>query len=276
MGSFTKWNEEPFETYGLKGYRKFLHKLSCLLPNGFLTFKLALVLRKLTLQNKLEIVDAESIENLFVRLYPLDNIGDRLALFMPWYFERLEFKIVRRLLKEGQTFLDIGANTGYYSLLASKFVGEDGRVLAFEPNPTMFQRLKYNLMINKSANVLAFNVGLADKTDEFTLHLNPNNLGSATIMHDFHAGSDYRISISCRPLLEILVENNLEKIDFMKIDVEGAEPLILNTFFETADKLLWPTYILTETTEGIPFEALGYLMIEKTKNNTLFKLGGPA
>lgn len=271
--SFDKWTDEPYGTYELSGYRRFLHSISMKLSNASLWFKIALVLRKLTLQKKLEIVDAAPLYDLKVRLFPLDNIGDRLALFMPWYFEWEEFKLMEELFEEGQTFLDIGANTGYYSMLASKIAGESGKVLAVEPNPIMYNRFCFNLELNPDTdNIATFEVGLADKVGEFTLALDPGNLGGATIMREYEEFGGHSVKVQCRPLTDLLAEQKIEKLDFMKIDVEGAEPVILNPFFQNAPRSLWPTMILIETTNGIPFEEFGYRQVRKTKNNTVYQL----
>lgn len=268
--SFNKWTDKPYGTHALKGYRKFLHTISINLNNSKFWFKIALVLRKLTLQNRLEVVDAAPSRGLRVRLYPLDNIGDRLALFMPWYFEWAEFEVMEELFNEGGTFLDVGANTGYYSLVASKLAGKKGKVIAVEPNPIMYNRFLFNLGANEGTeNVYPFDIGLADKVGEFSLSLDPGNLGGATIMREY---GEHSVKVKCRPLTDLLQEQKIERIDFMKIDVEGAEPIILNPFFEKAEKSLWPEFILIETTNGIPFEKNGYKQIRKTKNNTVYQL----
>ena len=267
-----KFTDEPFGRYVLRGYRKFLHSLSLALSNSFLSFKIALVLRKLTLQNKLEIVDAAPLRNIDVRLYPLDNTGDRLVLFMPWFFEWEEFKLIDELMPEGGTFVDVGANTGYYSFIASKKVGAKGRVISLEPNPVMYNRLMYNLSLNEGLeNISTYQQGLSDKKGSFRLGLEPGgNLGGASIVQ---ANDVYFVEVDCVPMLDFLKGiKGLKGVDFLKIDVEGAEPMILNPFFKDAPKSLWPKLILIETTSDIPFEQFGYERIRKTKNNTLFRL----
>ncbi len=267
-----KFTNELFGTYALRGYRRLLYDISQELSNTFVSFKLALVLRKLTLQNKLETVDASPLENIKVRLYPLDNTGDRLVLFMPWFFEWEEFGLINKLMPEGGTFVDVGANTGYYSFIASRKAGKNGKVIALEPNPVMFKRLTYNLSLNDDmGNILKFQQGLSDKKGTFRLGLKPGgNLGGASIVQ---ANDVHFVEVDCEPMLDFIngIEN-LNCIDFLKIDVEGAEPMILNPFFENAPKELWPKLILIETTDGIPFERFGYQKIRKTKNNTVYKL----
>lgn len=268
--SFNKWSEKPYGTFALTGYRNAFQKICMGLKNNKFSFRIALVLRKLTLQNRLEIVDSAPLDGYKVRLFPLDNIGDRLALFMPWYFEWEEFSLMKEYFKSGGTFLDIGANTGYYSLVASRLAGQEGAVLAIEPNPIMYNRCLFNLGLNeKTENVKTFEIGLADKVGEFSLGIHPGNLGGASIMQEY---GEHTIKIKCVPLVDLLGEQNVKKLDFMKIDVEGAEPLILNHFFENAEKELLPKMILIETTSGIPFEKFGYKKIRKTKNNSLYEL----
>ncbi len=271
--SYLKSSDEPYGTFQLKGYKKFLHDLSSRLPNTKFAFRIALVLRKLVLQNKLEIVDAISIEGLKMRLFPLDNIGDRIALFMPWFFDHREIGSLKETLKKGDVFLDIGANTGFYSILASKLVGEEGKVISFEPNPIMFKRYTFNLACNDVSNVSTFDYGLADKEGSFKLNLDPGNLGGASIIHSYEQHGNQSVEVKCRTLVDVLDEQSIDHINFMKIDVEGAEPLVLNPFFENADKSLWPQIIQIETTEGIPLEDLGYKLQLKTKSNSVFRLG---
>jgi FkbM family methyltransferase len=267
-----KSKNEPYGQYALKGIKNSLQRLSASLPNTFLSFKIALVLRKITLQNRTEIVDVESVEGLKVRLFPMDNVGDRIALFMPWFFESEEFAFIKEVFKPGGTFLDIGANTGYYSLFASKVAGSNGKVVSFEPNPEMVDRCTFNIEANNLSNVDLHPIGLADKEGEFQLGVDPGNLGGATIIAGFEEHGYHSTTVKCRPLTTVLKEIGVKKIDFMKIDVEKAEPIVLNPFFETADNSLWPEYILIETVDDIPFEELGYELIKETKNNTIFKL----
>src|SRR5262249_887460 len=66
-------------------------------------------------------------------------------------------------LAPGDVFIDVGANIGYYSLLASKLVGEFGLVVAIEPSPTIFNTLKNNLALNKARNIRLVNMAVSDR-----------------------------------------------------------------------------------------------------------------
>lgn len=270
MRSFREARQDAFGKYKLGGYKKIFQRISSRLPKSTLAFKIALVLRKLALLNRVQVVDVKSLWGLKMRLYPLDNVGDRLVLFMPWYFDWEEFKILDHFLKKGDVFLDIGANTGYYSFLASSIIEDSGRVIALEPNPVMFARLEFNLKLNGfDEKIERINLGLADSSGIYDLSIDPKNLGRSSIIQSY---GKHSVSIQCITLLELINQLKLDRIDFLKIDVEMAESLILRPFFESAKKEVWPKMILIETTEGIPFAKLGYQQIRCTKNNTLFEL----
>lgn len=72
-------------------------------------------------------------------------------------------------LKPGDVFVDVGANIGYFSLLASKLVGPGGRVVAIEASPEVFDLLRRNLELNKAHNVRAVNVAISDREGSLQL-----------------------------------------------------------------------------------------------------------
>ncbi|MDQ3393033.1 MAG: hypothetical protein M3512_02780 [Bacteroidota bacterium] len=76
------FDHDPFGTYALKGYKKLFFDIAQTFDRSWLNFRLAMILRKLVLQNKLQIVDAE-ILGMKARFYPLQNLGDRFILFLP-------------------------------------------------------------------------------------------------------------------------------------------------------------------------------------------------
>lgn len=74
-------------------------------------------------------------------------------------------------LKKDDTFIDVGANNGYFSLLASTLVGKKGRVFAFEPNPRAINKLKKSIKLNKFKNIKAFNIALGSRNTIKKLYL---------------------------------------------------------------------------------------------------------
>jgi FkbM family methyltransferase len=139
-------------------------------------------------------------------------------------FERAEMRFVERMLKPGMTVLDIGAHHGFYTLLASKQVGPGGKVFAFEPSPRERKRLERHVRLNKCGNVQveATAVGgeggnlaffLVEGAEDYCNSLRPPAVKSATT----------KIVVAVTTLDNFLIRNGIPKVDFVKLDVEGAE-----------------------------------------------------
>jgi FkbM family methyltransferase len=140
-------------------------------------------------------------------------------------FEQDESTWVKGYLKRGMTFVDVGANVGYYSLMAASLVGTEGKVLAFEPSPYAFGRLATAIRKNSLAQVQVAQVGLSDVSGELQLYM-PKTSGNHTpsmIANDGGAP----INVPVRRLDDYLMAAKVDHVDLMKIDVEGFEPNVL-------------------------------------------------
>ncbi len=145
------------------------------------------------------------------------------------YDEKNEALLVKRLLKRGGVFYDIGANVGFYSLLASAIVGLEGRVVSFEPKISSFSKLKKNIEINGGVNIRAFNFALGSEEKEGALYsksLLPD--GCASLIAELQRG-DYAEKVHIRRLDAIMEEFKLPEPDFIKIDVEGYEVYVMES-----------------------------------------------
>lgn len=127
------------------------------------------------------------------------------------------------LIKPGMNILDIGANIGETSMAFSKLTGEKGRVFSFEPDPQTFARLVKHLELNGCTNVIPVNKGLGQKAGELFLEEGEHNSGGNRISPDQQHGK----KIAVTTLDHFVTESKLEKIDFIKIDVEGYEYNVL-------------------------------------------------
>ena len=256
--------------YKLRGMKKVLFELAQILPKNIISFKIALILRKITLRNKVKIIDQTQFD-LKLRLFPMDNLGDRFLLFLPKFFEYDEFQLMSQCLKEDSIFIDIGGNMGIYSLISAKYINKTGRILSFEPNPKMIERFRFNIKINEFDQLIELNeIGIADKEMTFSLALSKKNLGGASIVKNFGEGN---VMVKCRPLLDVLKENEITKIDLLKIDIEEAEPLALNPFFQNAPRALFPKIIFIESEDNIDLIKLGYKFIKRTRaQNSIYVL----
>src|SRR2546426_9903533 len=129
---------------------------------------------------------------------------------------------IRERLAPGDTFIDVGANIGYFSLLASRLVGESGSVVAIEASPKTFHALKDNLERNTARNVRAVNVAVSHSREVVALFRGPDsNVGETTLLEDL--GLEFECEVEAAPLSAILQPVESERARLIKIDVEGAE-----------------------------------------------------
>jgi FkbM family methyltransferase len=148
-----------------------------------------------------------------------ENIQRNIFLFG---YDREAQRFIRSKLRVGDTFLDVGANVGFYSLLAASIVGERGRVISIEPNPKTFLRLKETIEANAITNVLALNLALGRERDRRNLFIDPES-GNDTATMVTHDGRT-SVKVEVYPLDEIATAHQIDRIDYLKIDVDGFEP----------------------------------------------------
>lgn len=145
---------------------------------------------------------------------------DTLGLSVWGFYEPLETELVKKEVKKGDVVLDIGANIGYYTLIAAKLVGENGKVFAFEPDPTNFAILKKNVELNGYKNVVLVQKAVSNKTGKLKLYLSEDNLAD----HQIYDSHEDRQSIEIEATrLDDYFKNYNGKIDVIKMDIEGAE-----------------------------------------------------
>jgi FkbM family methyltransferase len=133
-------------------------------------------------------------------------------------------------LKLGDVFVDVGANMGYYTLLASQAVGNDGLVVAFEPSRSNFQTLLKNLQSNPSGNVMVLNLALSDQDSIAKLWGSPYfNTGVCSLRGpDFAASpSDFALTPTTRLSNIGSLKGLWPRVRLMKVDVEGLELAVL-------------------------------------------------
>jgi len=136
-------------------------------------------------------------------------------------YEKHEALMIERLVKNGDTVFDVGANMGYYSILLAKKYS-DVTVHCFEPIPTTFEICKQNINLNFLDNIVCNNFGLADKNGNFTFYFYPEGSGNASAVNV--SGRSKVEEISCKlKTLDDYIENLDLRVDFIKCDVEGGE-----------------------------------------------------
>lgn len=139
-------------------------------------------------------------------------------------FERAELRFVERLLRSGMTVLDIGAHHGLYTLLSSKCVGRKGQVIAFEASPRECRRLARHVRINGCNNVRVEPHAVGSESGSADLYVvngscNWGNSLRAPVVFE----STFKIPVQVWPVDDVLLELGIARVDFIKLDVEGAE-----------------------------------------------------
>ncbi len=151
-------------------------------------------------------------------------------LFTDGHYEPNEFYFLSTHLKPGMIFLDVGANDGLYALFASEYVGDTGRVFAFEPSSREYARLQDNIALNEKKNIEALRLALSCQNGVGVMHIaGYEHEGQNTLGSFIYEGVEQLHSeqIPLRRLDDILAEKQIDHVDFMKIDVEGAEYTVL-------------------------------------------------
>lgn len=143
-------------------------------------------------------------------------------------FETTECSFVESFLRPGMTVLDIGAHHGFYTLLASRKVGPQGRVLAVEASPREREKLDLHLRINRCNNVQIESRALGEAEGNAQLYLvNGGQNGCNSLRKPQVSDPTEAISVQVECLDNVLCDHRIEKVDFIKLDVEGAELSVL-------------------------------------------------
>ncbi|MFC5719621.1 FkbM family methyltransferase [Streptomyces gamaensis] len=164
-----------------------------------------------------------------------DLIQRYLYLFGVW--EPHLTRWLQRRLRPGDTFVDVGANVGYFSLLASQLVGEHGAVVAVEASPAFHRKLVEHARINGCCNIRAARVAVSDARRELTFVLaSHRNLGANSIV-PYDGSAESTFTAEARPLAEVLTPPEVVNARVLKIDVEGAEGSVVRGMVPLLDRL---------------------------------------
>lgn len=138
-------------------------------------------------------------------------------------FQSDETRLLERLTRPGMTFLDVGAYVGYFTILASGWVGPAGHVYAFEPNSLAYEYLVRNIEANDCRNALAINKAVADRATTTSLVRDPK--GPESFLTNTPADGDSVVETIT--LDSVFEAANWPAVDIMKINIEGSELLAL-------------------------------------------------
>lgn len=171
----------------------------------------------------------------------LNGIVDICAKILDWHFpekfawdwklemilgryEKETTELFKRIVKPGMVVVDAGAHIGYFTRLFARLVGPSGRVCAFEPDPDNFALLKQNTV--RYPRVQPFVIALSDKSQHIEFYRHPTKTGSHSLIPQVE--SMEKIVVLAESLDSFCHRVEVHHIDIIKIDVEGAEPQVLN------------------------------------------------
>lgn len=150
-------------------------------------------------------------------------------------WERGTTRLFEDILQKGMVVLDVGAHVGYFTLVAAKLVGEEGKVFAFEPEPYNFDLLVRNIKLNGYHSVIPTQKAIADKNGRATLFLDKTRFGH----HSLSRGnvidcSGNSVEVDVQTLDDFLKDFG-DRVDFAKIDVQGAESAVIQGMAKTIE-----------------------------------------
>ena len=258
-----------------------LIKLAQRCPHNWFGRQLALILRKIVCGFVKHPVDT-AVGAIRLRCSLHDNISERKFLFLPWLYDPEERRLIARQLPRDGVFVDIGANVGIYTLWACQYLSRRGLVVAVEPNPPVHDRLLFNLRINQTLHsdwptVRTLPIAIGDKEECLDLNQDSTNLGASSLVRS--STSAGKIQVHGKPLLSVFAECGVDRIDILKIDIEGAEDIALTPFLHAAGDRLLPRYLIIENSERLwrsdlvsVIKSRGYTVAFRTRMNTVYRL----
>jgi FkbM family methyltransferase len=190
-----------------------------------------------------------------------DLVQSRIYYFGAWEPNLTAY--IRGALRSGDVMVDVGANIGYYSVLASQLVGASGRVVSIEASPRVFALLSEHLALNGATNVRAVNAAVSDAEGKLAIYAGPpDNVGATSSRADWYGGATFEAEVPTAPLARLLEASELARVRLLKIDVEGAELPVLLNLLDNLDEFSPEMEIVVEVSPiglreaGTSFEAL--------------------
>jgi FkbM family methyltransferase len=170
-----------------------------------------------------------------MRLDPYDLVSRTILETGVW--EPQSLQSVADHLSQNATFIDVGAHIGYYSLRAANWIGQNGHVIAVEPNPQTLPKLRGNIAANDARAVTVWPVACSDRESTLELYAAPErNTGESSLSKENASQEGSAVtaySVRARPLDAIVKESKVDRVDVIKIDVEGAELQVLKGAAQT-------------------------------------------
>lgn len=278
--------QPPFGTYALPVPLEWLREKASLYPENRLGRWAVSVTRKLCLAIRAGPVDVEVYPTVFARVYPTTNRCEKRVFAGPQFFDLPEREFLAEALNEDAGdapfhFLDLGANVGMYSLWVvaeGRRLGRTVNVVAVEPDPVTGARLAANIAASSAQNhvsVVACGVGGQAGTARM-VEDGRNRGGNQIDIVDPNAAAGEVFQVVTIP--QICDANGFDRVDALKIDVEGHDHAALEGLFKSGRRELFPKWIQAEAGRGGGVSDLerlcrdnGYTLRARTKLNIIMQ-----
>ena len=145
-------------------------------------------------------------------------------------YEPQDTALLRELLAPGNVFVDVGANWGYFSLIAADIVGTEGRVVSIEADPRMYRTLSRNVALNPFPQLVPVHVAAGAEVGTLTLlgySEGDDNWGLSRVVDQPVTDGSVSFAVPAKPIDTILDEQQVASVDLLKMDIEGAEGFAL-------------------------------------------------
>lgn len=246
------------------------------LPTGSLFRRIGLWLRR-PLKYRVGGPLDTSLWGLKLRLNPRGNLSEERWLFLPQFSDAMERNLLADSLRPGGVFFDIGANAGFYSFWVWSKFRDQVRIEAFEPDPELCARIRFNLAANGADSLHLNPIALSDSNGTARLSIGEKNRGTNRLETAASSG----VEVEMITLADFVKREDVSRIDAMKIDVEGHEEKILGHFFAHAPREVHPRLLICETLDKGSgddplrhlIESAGYRAVARGRMNTVFQLG---
>ena len=274
----------PFGTYGLSSARESVRSFGDDLPLNWIGRKVNSALRDISIFGTDGPYDIEVFPAEYARLYPTGNRCEKRALCGAQFWDLEERKFLETKIRKTEqlkpfVFVDAGANVGLYSLFARSVAracdASGFQVVCIEPDLINSSRLAFNLAQSAFGKTDICRVALGSTAGFSALTVAGKNRGEIQIDET----PDLEQITPMISLSALADELMLQRVDVLKIDVEGYEEKVLRPFFEQAAKPLWPRAIIIETiVAGEPSPAIltcfeaGYELVSWTHMNAILAL----
>lgn len=252
------------------------------MPDNWLGRRAALWLRRRALGLIQGPVDCEVFGAHF-RLNPFDNVCEKRLLFTPQFFDPRERAMLIERARGAENefvFVDVGANAGGYSLALAHAVGPKARILAIEPEPTLFERLCQNIRQNPGTAIKAVNCAVSDRDGEVALFVDRDNRAGSSIRMNGGDFLDGPTLVQGRMLEAVLREECPGRVHALKIDVDGFEDISLAPYLTAADDADLPDLLIINKSRALwhtnirkILASRGYRESETTSQNIIFTRG---